>query len=294
MKILDGKITAEQIKKEIKVEVSQYIDDGNRPPHLTTVLVGNNPASKTYVRNKEKNSKLVSFTSSTYNLPEDVSEKKLLDVINFLNNDKDVDGFIVQLPLPTHIDEQKIINSIDPDKDVDGFHPVNVGKMVLGLDTYLPATPSGIIELLKRNNIETTGKHAVVIGRSNIVGTPLSILLSRKSKFGNCTVTICHSYTPNIKDFAVQADILVAAIGKPAFVTADMVKDGAIVIDVGINSIPDETKKSGFRSVGDVDYDEVSKKASWITPVPGGVGPMTIASLLMNTLKAYKKRFNLF
>lgn len=293
MNILDGKATAEQIKEEIKAQVAHFIDDGLRPPHLAAVLVGNNPASETYVRNKEKNSKLVGFTSSVYNLPIDTSENELLKVIGFLNDDPDVDGFIVQLPLPQHINEEKIINTINPQKDVDGFHPINVGKMVLGLDTYLPATPSGIIELLKRNNIETTGKHAVIIGRSNIVGTPLSILLSRKNDVGNCTVTLCHSQTPNIQEFSLQADILVAAIGKPAFVKADMVKDGAIVIDVGINTVPDNTKKSGYRTIGDVDFDEVSKKASWITPVPGGIGPMTIVSLLMNTLKAYKYRFNL-
>lgn len=294
MNILDGKATAEQIKEEIKVQVAHFIDDGFRPPHLAAVLVGNNPASETYVRNKEKNSKLVGFTSSVYNLPIDTSENELLKVVEFLNDDPDVDGFIVQLPLPQQINEEKIINTINPQKDVDGFHPINVGKMVLGLDTYLPATPSGIIELLKRNNIETTGKHAVIIGRSNIVGTPLSILLSRKNDFGNCTVTLCHSQTPNIQEFSLQADILVAAMGKPAFVKADMVKDGSIVIDVGINTVPDNTKKSGYRTIGDVDFDEVSKKASWITPVPGGIGPMTIVSLLMNTLKAYKYRFNLF
>ncbi|HOK21345.1 MAG TPA: bifunctional 5,10-methylenetetrahydrofolate dehydrogenase/5,10-methenyltetrahydrofolate cyclohydrolase [Bacteroidales bacterium] len=293
MNILDGKATAEQIKEEIKAQVAHFIDDGLRPPHLAAVLVGNNPASETYVRNKEKNSKLVGFTSSVYNLPIDTSENELLKVIGFLNDDPDIDGFIVQLPLPQHINEEKIINTINPKKDVDGFHPINVGKMVLGIDTYLPATPSGIIELLKRNNIETTGKHAVIIGRSNIVGTPLSILLSRKNDVGNCTVTLCHSQTPNIQEFSLQADILVAAIGKPAFVKADMVKDGAIVIDVGINTVPDNTKKSGYRTIGDVDFDEVSKKASWITPVPGGIGPMTIVSLLMNTLKAYKYRFNL-
>lgn len=293
MNILDGKATAEQIKEEIKAQVAQFIDDGFRPPHLAAVLVGNNPASETYVRNKEKNSKLVGFTSSVYNLPIDTCEDELLKVVGFLNDDPDVDGFIVQLPLPEHINEEKIINTINPQKDVDGFHPINVGKMVLGIDTYLPATPSGIIELLKRNNIETTGKHAVIIGRSNIVGTPLSILLSRKNDFGNCTVTLCHSQTPNIQEFSLQADILVAAIGKPAFVKADMVKDDAIVIDVGINTVPDNTKKSGYRTIGDVDFDEVSKKASWITPVPGGIGPMTIVSLLMNTLKAYKYRFNL-
>ena len=265
MNILDGKATAEQIKEEIKTQVAHFIDDGVRPPHLAAVLVGNDPASETYVRNKEKNSKLVGFTSSVYNLPIDTSENELLKVVGFLNDDPDVDG----------------------------FNPINIGKMVLGLDTYLPATPSGIIELLKRNKIETVGKHAVIIGRSNIVGTPLSILLSRKNDFANCTVTLCHSQTPNIQEFSSQADILIAALGKPSFVTADMVKEGAIVIDVGINTIPDNTKKSGFRTVGDVDFDEVSKKASWITPVPGGVGPMTIVSLLMNTLKAYKYRFNL-
>ena len=227
-------------------------------------------------------------------MPIDTSESELLKVVGFLNDDPDVDGFIVQLPLPHHINEEKIINTINPEKDVDGFHPINVGKMVQGTDTFLPATPSGIVELLRRYNLQTAGKHAVIIGRSNIVGTPLSILLSRKNDFGNCTVTLCHSYTPDIKEFSLQADILVAALGKAAFVKADMVKDGAIVIDVGINTVPDNTKKSGYRTIGDVDFDEVSKKASWITPVPGGIGPMTIVSLLMNTLKAYKYRFNIY
>ena len=294
MNILDGKATAEQIKEEIKAQVAHFIDDDFRPPHLAAVLVGNDPASETYVRNKEKNSKLVGFTSSVYHLPIDTSESELLKVVGFLNDDPDVDGFIVQLPLPHHINEEKIINTINPEKDVDGFHPINVGKMVQGTDTFLPATPSGIVELLRRYNLQTAGKHAVIIGRSNIVGTPLSILLSRKNDFGNCTVTLCHSYTPDIKEFSLQADILVAALGKAAFVKADMVKDGAIVIDVGINTVPDNTKKSGYRTIGDVDFDEVSKKASWITPVPGGIGPMTIVSLLMNTLKAYKYRFNIY
>ncbi|PLW94309.1 MAG: bifunctional methylenetetrahydrofolate dehydrogenase/methenyltetrahydrofolate cyclohydrolase FolD [Marinilabiliales bacterium] len=290
MKLLDGKAISAQIKEEIKAEVAQMIDGDIRPPHLAAILVGEDPASQTYVASKEKNCASVGIMSTAYRLPADTSEEELLQTIEFLNNDEEVDGFIVQLPLPKHIDEDKVIKLVDPSKDVDGFHPVNIGKMVLGEDTYLPATPYGIMELLKRYDIDTEGKHCVVLGRSNIVGTPMSLLMSRKSKPGNATVTMCHSRTKNIKDIAASADILIAAIGQPHFVTADMVKEGAIVIDVGMHRIEDASKKSGFRLTGDVDFDEVSKKASYITPVPGGVGLMTIAGLLLNTLKARKAK----
>jgi methylenetetrahydrofolate dehydrogenase (NADP+)/methenyltetrahydrofolate cyclohydrolase len=289
MKLIDGKLISEQIKAEIKAEVAAMIDNGARAPHLAAVLVGDDPASQTYVASKEKNCQSVGITSTLYRLDKSITEKELEDTINFLNNDPEVDGFIVQLPLPEQFDEQKIISMINPDKDVDGFHPVNVGKLVLGQDGFVSATPAGIMEMLKRSGIETVGKHCVVIGRSNIVGTPMSILMSRTTNPGNSTVTLCHSKTQNLKEIAASADILIAAIGKPRFVTADMVKEGAVVIDVGIHRLEDSSKQSGFRLVGDVDFDEVSKKASWITPVPGGVGLTTIAALLQNTLKAYKK-----
>ena len=289
MKLIDGKLISEQIKAEIKAEVAAMIDNGARAPHLVAVLVGDDPASQTYVASKEKNCQSVGITSTLYRLEKSISEKELEDTINFLNNDPEVDGFIVQLPLPEQFDEQKIISMINPDKDVDGFHPVNVGKLVLGQDGFVSATPAGIMEMLKRSGIETVGKHCVVIGRSNIVGTPMSILMSRTTNPGNSTVTLCHSKTQNLKEIAASADILIAAIGKPRFVTADMVKEGAVVIDVGIHRLEDSSKQSGFRLVGDVDFDEVSKKASWITPVPGGVGLTTIAALLQNTLKARKK-----
>ena len=291
MKLLDGKFIANQIKEEIKVEISAMIDKDIRVPHLAAILVGDDPASQTYVASKERNCKAVGISSSAYRLAANTSEEELLKTIDFLNKDKEVDGFIVQLPLPDHLDENKVISLIDPKKDVDGFHPINIGKMVLGKDTFLPATPFGIMELLRRYNIDIKGKHCVVLGRSNIVGTPMSILMSRNTEPGNATVTLCHSRTSNIKEIAASADILIAAVGKPHFVTADMVKEGAIVVDVGIHRIEDKSKKSGFRLIGDVDFEEVSKKASWISPVPGGVGLMTIAGLLLNTLKARKNNF---
>ena len=285
--LLDGKSLSIQIKEELANEVRQLMAQGHRPPHLAAVIVGNDGASQTYVANKEKSSREVGFTSSVYRYPESTSEKELLEAISFLNNDPEIDGFIVQLPLPKHINEQHVINAISPDKDVDGFTPVNVGRMVLGEDSYVPATPMGICTLLQRYGIETTGKNCVVIGRSNIVGTPAANLLSRKGF--DCTVTLCHSRTRNLPEIARMADILVVAIGKPEFVTADMVKEGAVVIDVGIHRIPDESRKSGYRIIGDVKHGEVDKLCSWVTPVPGGVGPLTIVSLLQNTMKAYKK-----
>ena len=289
MKIVDGKKIAEVIRAEIRNEVARLIDDEDRAPHLAAVIVGEDPASQTYVAAKEKACKSVGITSSIYKLPENTPENELLELIAFLNMDADIDGFIVQLPLPGHISEEKVIQSIDPAKDVDGFHPVNLGRMLSGLPSYLPATPYGIMQLLERSKIETEGKHCVVLGRSNIVGTPVSILLSRKANPGNCTVTICHSKTKNINEIAASADILIAAIGQPEFVTADMVKQDAVVIDVGIHRVPSEKTKSGYKLKGDVNFDEVSKKCSFISPVPGGVGPMTITALLQNTLKAHKK-----
>ena len=289
MKLIDGKKIAEDIRMEIKAEVAEMIDKDDRSPHLAAILVGEDPASQTYVSSKEKACKSVGFISSVYKLPETTTERELLDMIRFLNEDPEIDGFIVQLPLPGHISEEKIIEAIDPAKDVDGFHPVNLGRMVSGLPAYLPATPYGIIQLIERSGIETEGRHCVVLGRSNIVGTPVSILLSRKANPGNCTVTLCHSKTRNIKEIAASADILIAAIGIEGFVTADMVKKDAVVIDVGIHRVPSAETKSGFRLKGDVDFDPVSKKCSYITPVPGGVGPMTITGLLQNTLRAHKK-----
>jgi methylenetetrahydrofolate dehydrogenase (NADP+) / methenyltetrahydrofolate cyclohydrolase len=290
MKLLDGKLIADQIKIEIATEVKeQFLDKGLEPPHIAAVLVGEDPASMTYVAAKEKACSEVGFISSVYRYPANITQEKLLEVIDFLNADEDINGFIVQLPLPDHIDEPKIIERIHPLKDIDGFHPVNIGKMVLNLPCFLPATPFGIITLLDRYKIETAGKNVVVIGRSHIVGTPVSILLSRKSNPGNATVTLCHSYTNEIPAIAAQADILIVAIGKQGFLTADMVKKDAVVIDVGVHRIPSNETKSGFKLKGDVDFDRVSRKCSYITPVPGGVGPMTIVSLLQNTLKAAKK-----
>ncbi len=288
-KIIDGKEVANAVKESIKREVAGMIDKGGNGPHLAAVLVGDDPASQTYVAAKEKAAHAVGMMSSTYRYPADMSEQELLEVIEYLNNDDEIDGFIVQLPLPAHIDESKVINSISPDKDVDGFHPVNVGNLVLGKPGFISATPYGIMELLNYYNIETEGKHCVVLGRSNIVGRPVSILMSQKSG-ANATVTVCHSRTKNLPSITKKADILIAAIGQPEFVTADMVKKGAVVIDVGIHRIPDDTKQKGYRLTGDVAFDEVSKKASWITPVPGGVGPMTIAMLLKNTLQAHKNK----
>ena len=289
MKIIDGKATAAEIKSEIAKEVAEMIEKGKDAPHLAAVLIGDDPASQTYVSGKEKSCKEVGFISSLYEFPADISEKELLKVVDFINKDDEINGLIVQLPLPDHINVNKIIESIDPSKDVDGFHPLNVGKMVLNLPTYLPATPYGIFQLFERYNIETAGKNCVVLGRSNIVGTPISILMSRKAYPGNCTVTVCHSKTKNLDKICRSADILIAAIGSPGFVTADMVKKDAVVIDVGIHRVKSTKTKSGFKLKGDVKFDEVSKRCSYITPVPGGVGPMTIVSLLRNTLKAAKK-----
>lgn len=291
--LLDGKQTSIAIKDRIANEVRALTAKGMRPPHLAAILVGDDGASQTYVANKEKSSHEVGFTSSVYRYSANTSEEELLKAIEFLNNDDDIDGFIVQLPLPKQIDEQNVINAISPEKDVDGFTPINIGRMVLGEDAFLPATPMGICSILEHYNIETEGKHCVVLGRSNIVGTPVANLLSRNKKGANCTVTLCHSRTKNLPELTRQADILVVAIGKPEFVTADMVKEGAVLVDVGIHRIPDETKKSGYRIIGDVKHDEVDSKCSWVTPVPGGVGPLTIVSLLQNTMKAYKKRFAL-
>lgn len=289
MQIIDGKQTAATIREEIKAEVAGFIDNHDIAPHLAAILVGDDAASDTYVSHKEKDCKSVGITSSVYRLGKNTAEKELLDTVDFINNDDEIHGLIVQLPLPDHIDVDRVIGHIKPEKDVDGFHPVNLGKMALGHPTYLPATPYGIMELLKRYKIETSGKHVVVLGRSNIVGTPVSILLSRKSDPGNATVTVCHSRTKNIKEISASADILIAAIGKQGFVTEDMVKKDAVVIDVGIHRIPSDKTKSGFRLVGDVDFEKVSKKASAITPVPGGVGPMTRVALLLNTINAFKK-----
>jgi len=289
-KLIDGKKIAADIKEELKVEIAKMIDNDERAPHLVAVLVGDDPASQTYVSSKEKAAHSIGMVSSVYRLLEKTTEEELLNTIDFLNNDDEVDGFIVQLPLPAHINVDKVINHINPAKDVDGFHPVNVGKMALGEPAYVSATPAGIMELLKRSKVETEGKHCVVLGRSNIVGSPMSILMSKKTKPGNSTVTVCHSKTKNIEEFTKMADILICAIGQPQFVKADMVKDDVVVIDVGIHRVPAKNEK-GYKIVGDVDFDNVSKKVSMITPVPGGVGPMTIAMLLKNTLSAAKKEF---
>ena len=288
MRLIDGKQTAADIREEIKSEVSELVKQGKRPPHLVAVLVGNDPASLAYVGSKERLSKKVGFKSTLLHFDETISEADLLKTVDELNRDEAVDGYIVQLPLPAHIDEQKIIMAIDPDKDVDGFHPVNLGKMLVQLPGFLPATPYGIMELIKRYHIETEGKNVLIIGRSLIVGRPLSILMSQKRAGGNATVTVAHSRTKNIKELAQQADIIVTALGKAHFLTADMVKDGVVVIDAGINSIDAPDTKRGYKLVGDADFENISKKASYMTPVPGGVGPMTIAMLLKNTLQAYK------
>jgi methylenetetrahydrofolate dehydrogenase (NADP+)/methenyltetrahydrofolate cyclohydrolase len=286
MQILDGKKAAQAIKEELAIDVAQRAIEGKKVPHLAAILVGTNGASETYVAAKVKACEESGFKSTLIRFEEEISENKLLEKIEELNDDPDVDGILVQLPLPKHISDEKVINTIHPDKDVDGFHPVNIGKMVQGQPTFIPATPYGIMLLLEHYKIDTKGKHAVVIGRSNIVGRPMSILLSENTNPGNCTVTICHSQTKDIKSICRQADIIVAALGKPEFVTADMVKEGAIVIDVGITRVEDKTKKSGFKLKGDVDFENVSSKCSWITPVPGGVGPMTIAALLKNTFRS--------
>ena len=286
MQLIDGRELANTIKDEIAVTVAAYIAEGNRPPHLAAVLVGADPASKVYVRNKVKSCEKVGFNSTLIERSAETTESELLEIVDKLNNDPEIDGFIVQLPLPKHINEQKITLAIDPKKDVDGFHPTNFGRMAQGLPAYLPATPFGIVQMLDRNNIDISGKECVVLGRSNIVGTPISILLSRKASPGNATVVLCHSRTQNIADHCRRADILVVALGIPEFVTADMVKEGAVVIDVGINRVDDISRKRGYRLAGDVKFDEVAPKCSFITPVPGGVGPMTVTALLMNTLKS--------
>ena len=290
MEILDGKIVSQSVKDELKAEVNQLIKNNKRLPHLAAILVGNNGASETYVASKAKNCEEIGFKSSLLRLNEDITEAELINAVIKLNADETVDGILVQLPLPKHIDEQKIINLIDPSKDVDGFSPVSIGKMVLGLPSFIPATPYGIMLMLEHYNIETSGKHAVVIGRSNIVGRPISILLNQNNKYGDCTVTVCHSRTKNMKELCLQADLIVAALGKPNFLTADMVKENAVVIDVGITRVADASKKSGFAIKGDVDFENVSPKCSYITPVPGGVGLMTIAALLKNTFNAYQQR----
>jgi methylenetetrahydrofolate dehydrogenase (NADP+)/methenyltetrahydrofolate cyclohydrolase len=290
MEILNGKIVSQHIKNELKIFVDNLILDGSRVPHLAAILVGNNGASETYIASKIKNCEEIGFKSSLIRLNENIAEQELIDAIIQLNQNDLVDGILVQLPLPEHFDEQKIINLINPDKDVDGFSPVSIGKMVLSMPSFIPATPYGIMLMLEHYNIETSGKHAVIIGRSNIVGRPMSILLNQSGKYGNCTVTVCHSRTKNIKEICLTADIIVAAIGIPEFVKSEMVKDGAIVIDVGITRVKDETKKSGFSIKGDVDFDAVSTKCSFISPVPGGVGLMTIAALLKNTLNAYNQQ----
>ena len=287
--ILDGKLISLQIQEEILLEVNAIKAKGGKTPHLAAILVGNDGASETYVAAKVKACEKAGFISTLVRLPETATEQELLAKIDELNKDVSVDGYIVQLPIPAHINEHKIIQAIAPEKDVDGFHPQNVGRMALNLPTYLPATPYGIMQLLERYKIDTVGKHCVVLGRSHIVGSPMSILMARNTVPGNCTVSLCHSKTANLKEFTLKADILIAALGKAEFVTADMVKDGVVVIDVGITRIASDKTKSGFRLVGDVNYDEVAPKSSFITPVPGGVGPMTIASLLINTLKASRK-----
>jgi methylenetetrahydrofolate dehydrogenase (NADP+) / methenyltetrahydrofolate cyclohydrolase len=287
--LINGKEVSEKIQQEIAAEVAELLKAGKKRPHLAAVLVGADPASQTYVSSKIKACEKVGFKSTLVRFEATVSEAELLGKIEELNQDEDLDGYIVQLPLPRHISEQKVIEAVKPSKDVDGFHPINVGKLVLNLPTYISATPYGIVHLLEHYRIETEGRHCVVIGRSNIVGTPMSILMGKNNPVANCTVTLCHSRTKDLKEHTLQADIIIAAIGKPNFVTADMVKEGAVVIDVGINRVASSETKSGFKLVGDVKFDEVAKKCAFITPVPGGVGPMTIASLLKNTLLAAKK-----
>lgn len=290
MQILDGKLASNAIKEDLKNKILALRTSSKKLPHLAAVLVGNNPASETYVASKVKNCKEIGITSTLQQFEETISEEDLLQTIQELNDNVDIDGILVQLPLPKHISEEKIINAILPEKDVDGFHPVNVGNMVLGFPSFISATPFGILLLLQYYQIDTAGKNVIVIGRSNIVGTPISILLSRNNKSGNATVTLCHSHTKNLAELCLQADIIIAAIGKPGFVKGNMVKKNAVVIDVGINRVKDETKKSGFALKGDVDFEDVSKKASYISPVPGGVGLMTIGALLMNTYNACIKR----
>jgi len=289
MTILDGKQTANDIKTELAVRVDQLILQGKRPPHLAAVLVGNDGASLTYVGSKVRSCERIGYESTLIQLPEETTEAELLQQIDRLNANAAVDGFIIQLPLPKHIDEEKVLMAIDPDKDVDGFHPTNFGKMALDMESFIPATPYGIMELLRRYQIDISGKHAVVIGRSHIVGRPMSILLSRKSSPGNATVTLTHSRTKNLADITKEADIVVSALGVPNFLKVNMVKKGAIIIDVGITRVPDSSHPKGYVITGDVDYERVKEKASFITPVPGGVGPMTIAMLLQNTYLAYSR-----
>ena len=287
--VLDGKATSNQIKDELKVQVEKIKETGKRPPHLAAVLVGNDGASLTYVGSKVRSCERIGYDSTLIKLDENISQEALLATIEKLNNDQSIDGFIVQLPLPKHIDEELVLHAINPSKDVDGFHPTNFGKMALGIETFIPATPFGIMELLKRYKLDISGKHAVVIGRSHIVGRPMSILLSEKGNPGNATVTLTHSRTQNLAEITKQADIVISALGIPNFLKADMVKDGAIIIDVGITRVSDANHPKGYLIVGDVHYDEVKEKASYITPVPGGVGPMTIAMLLQNTMLSYRR-----
>lgn len=289
MEILDGKLTSACIKEEIAQDVAKFVASGGRKPHLAAVLVGENGASLTYVNAKVKACEQVGFDSTLVQLPVSISEEALLSEIDKLNKDASLDGFIVQLPLPDHIDESKVTMAINPKKDVDGFHPENIGLMALNLPTFLPATPFGIVQMLERYQVETSGKHCVVVGRSHIVGSPMSILMARNAYPGNCTVTLTHSRTVNLKEICGTADILIVALGKPEFITAEYVKEGAVIVDVGITRIADDSKKSGFKLLGDVKFDEVAPKCAFITPVPGGVGPMTIVSLLKNTLQAAKR-----
>lgn len=289
MTLIDGKATATQIKNEIREEVKRMVERGERRPHLAAILVGHDGGSETYVKNKVLACEACGFQSTLIRYEDDVTERELMGEIARLNADDSIDGFIVQLPLPKHIDEQKVTEAINPDKDVDGFHPMNVGRMAIGLPAFVSATPLGILTLLQRYGIKTSGKKCVVLGRSNIVGKPMAQLMMQK-QYGDATVTVCHSHTPDIKEECLGADIIIAAIGRPAFLTADMVKPGAVVVDVGTTRVPDATRKSGFRLQGDVDFENVAPKCSFITPVPGGVGPMTICMLMQNTLKAYKKQ----
>ncbi len=292
MELLNGSLISNTIKKELQAKVNDRKAKGLKVPHLAAIIVGNDGASKTYVQSKVKSCLELGYDSTLVELPENTTQDELLLRIKQLNEDSMVDGYIVQLPLPKHIDETAVLLAVDPSKDVDGFHPENVGRMALGLPAYLPATPAGIVELLSRYNIETAGKKCVILGRSHIVGMPMSLLMQRNHPFGNCTVTVVHSKSQNAIEECQQADILIAAIGKPYFVTAEMVKDGAVVIDVGITRVADDSRKSGFKLAGDVDFDGVSKKTSFITPVPGGVGPMTIASLLLNTMQAVEQKID--
>ncbi len=289
MQLIDGKAVADQIKQEIAAEVAEIKKNGGKTPHLAVIIVGHDGGSETYVASKVKACEMCGFKSTRLSFESDITEAELLDKIKMLNDDPDVDGFIVQLPLPKHISEQKVIEAIDYHKDVDGFHPINVGRTSIGLPAFVSATPAGIIELLKRYNIETSGKHCVVIGRSNIVGKPVASLMMQKAFPGDATVTVCHSRTKNLKEITLQADIIIAALGSPKFLTADMVKDGAVIVDVGTTRVPSTATKSGFKLTGDVDFENVAPKCSFITPVPGGVGPMTICSLMKNTLLAGKK-----